>query len=115
MSECLPLRGLCAALVLTLFTSGSGAEAGVIYSDDFEQFAAGTDLTTVTYTPAVGPTDGAHFQTFAGAGSTKTAIDFGGSRAVRLFTPAGSGIEYLGVLPASYTNTLLQFSWETTF
>jgi hypothetical protein len=109
------LRGLCAALAWTLFALASEADAGIIYSDDFEQFAAGSDLTTITYTPVVGPANGAHFQTFAAGGSTKTAIDFGGSRAVQLFTPVGSGIEYLGMLPASYSNTLLQFSWDTTF
>jgi hypothetical protein len=110
-----PFRVLSGALALTLFALASEARAGLVYSDDFEQFAAGTDLTTITYTPVVGPGNGAHFQTFAGGGSTKTAVDFGGSRAVQLFTPVGAGIEYLGILPASYTNTVLQFSWDTTF
>jgi hypothetical protein len=115
MTEKCGLRVLCAAIALTLFALGSEARADVVYADDFEQFAAGTDLTAITYTPATGPTNGAHFATFAGGGSTKTAVDFGGSRAVQLFTPVGAGIEYLGRLPASYTGTVLQFSWDTTF
>ena len=108
------LRKLALALFL-LCAATRDAEAGlIIYSDNFDQFALGTDLTSITYTPAVGQVNSATLNTFEGT-STKTAVNFGGSRAVEIQVPKDSGIEYVGGLPGAYSNTVLQFRWDTTF
>lgn len=103
------------ALVLALAAGARTRADTIVFADGFENFPVGTDVTVTNWTPAVGPVNGADFSIFpAGSISTKTVVNYGGSRAVNANLPIGSGLEYLGLLPAMYDHTILKFDWDLT-
>jgi hypothetical protein len=106
---------LAVAFIIGVFSSVNAVFASTtIYADSFDQFAEGTDLTTATYTPDTGSTNSANFSVFgAGTGSSKQAIDFGGSTAVFIDQPVTTGSEYSGGFSTSYS-TVSSFSWDLT-
>lgn len=106
---------LTVSFITCVFASVNSVFASTtIYADSFNQFAIGTDLTHATYTPDIGSENSANFTVFGtGSGSSKQAIDFGGSTSVFIDQPATTGSEYSGGLSTSYS-TLISFSWDLT-
>ena len=92
------------------------AESAPIYVDDFEQFSAGTDLTSAVYTPAVGGVDAARFKPHLDntVPSAVTAISHNGSMGAEFSLPEGSGQDYLGQFFTTYVETPLNFEWDFT-
>jgi len=100
---------------MALASAATARADTIIFADGFENFPAGTDVTVTNWTPAVGPVNGADFSIFPpGSISTKTVVDYGGSRAVNAHLPSGSGMEYLGLLPGMYDHTVLKYAWDLT-
>ena len=99
-------------LAWLLAPSGSAFASTIVFSDDFEQFSVGTDVTSANWTPAVGTS--AFFSEFGPISGTKTVVDFSGSRAASIYLPINAGAEYFGKLPVTYSNAVLSFSWDMT-
>jgi hypothetical protein len=94
----------------------SPAGAAPVYLDNFEQFTAGTDLTTITYTPATGGADSALLHPHFGTPTSPhvTAVSAFGSIAAEFNLPVGSGEDYLGRFPTTFTDVRLVFDWDMT-
>lgn len=94
----------------------SPAGAAPVYLDNFEQFTVGSDLTTITYTPAVGGTDTALLHPHLGTPSLPhvIAVSALGSIAAEFNLPIGSGEDYLGRFLMPFTNVPLVFDWDIT-
>jgi hypothetical protein len=94
----------------------SPAEAAPLYLDNFEQFTVGTDLTEITYTPAIGGTNAANLHPHFGAPSSPhvTAVSAFGSIAAEFNLPIGSGEDYLGRFLTTFTDVPLVFDWDIT-
>lgn len=102
-------------IALLICCYGRAAAAAVIYVDDFEQFAPGTDLTNLTYTPTVGGTDAARFHSFVPEiPATVTASSFNASVASVWNLPAGSGEDYLGRFFTTYVEQTTIYDWDFT-
>lgn len=104
-------------LMVALFCHTSSASAAVIYLDDFEQFAVGTDLTNLNYMhvlPAVAGTT-AKFRSFVPeVAATVRAIGFNGSVASEWDLPPGSGEDYLGRFLTTYTEQTTIYDFDLT-
>jgi hypothetical protein len=94
----------------------SPAGAAPVYLDNFEQFTAGTDLTTITYTPATGGADSGLLHPHFGTPTSPhvTAVSAFGSIAAEFNLPVGSGEDYLGRFPTTFTDVRLVFDWDMT-
>lgn len=117
MADLLPCAGklLPAAAFCVALAAGGVARADMlVYSDTFENFPLGTDVTATNWTPAVGPVDSAFFTNYLSGVSTKTVVNYGGSHAVNMNLSVGAGIEYHGNLPTTYSNGVLKFEWDLT-
>ena len=99
---------LCGGLVV--------AWAAPVYLDNFEQFTAGTDLTTITCTPAIGGTDSALLHPHFGTPTLPhvTAVSAFGSIAAEFNLPVGPGEDYLGRFPTTFTDVRLVFDRDIT-
>ena len=102
------------AAFLLFVLAASRASAAVIYLDDFDQFAAGDDLTGLTY-PLDPPRVGfnAQFASFGSPPPVITAIDFGaGNIAAQWDLPGGSGADYLGRFDAIHVEEVIDVSFR---
>ncbi|MEO5742650.1 MAG: PEP-CTERM sorting domain-containing protein [Vicinamibacterales bacterium] len=90
------------------------AAAAPVYLDTFEQFTVGTDLTNITYTPAIGGINSALLHPHFGTPTSPhvTAVNAFGSIAAEFNLPIGSGEDYLGSFQTTYTNVPLVFDWD---
>ena len=103
-----------ATLLWSVVSSPAGAAP--VYLDNFEQFTVGTDLTTITYTPAIGGTNSALLHPHFGTPTLPhvTAVSAVGSIAAEFNLPVGSGEDYLGQFQTTFTDVRLVFDWDIT-
>ncbi len=103
---------LCAGLLLTGFWSHD-ARAQVLFFDNFQQFANGTDLSSTSYTPASGPPAASVVTSVQNGAPTITVTNFlGNTWALFDNSVVINKNQYKGILSAVQNNQALQITWN---
>ena len=99
--------------ILAVFCAEVCAYAAVVYFDDFQQFAPGTSLTTLTYTPASGPPTASATTRVLNGSPTITASVLNGSTCAFFDNSVViNKSDYLASLAGSLNNEVLEITWN---
>jgi hypothetical protein len=100
-------------VAVLLIASARSTRAQVFFFDNFEQFASGTDLTSINYVPASGPAAASVSTSVQNGSPTITATNFlGNTWAFFNNSVPLNKNQYEGILSAEITNQPLQVTWK---
>lgn len=105
------MKKLYAFILLSALLSGSRAQAGLIFLDDYEGMSINAPLTDIFRTPTLGPANSASWFSAAGSASAQV-IGVPGGMAAGVCVPIGGAFDYLADLKQEYGGGRFLVEWN---